>query len=464
MEISFLGAARNTTGSMHLISVNGKKILLECGLYQGRRKEAYEKNKNLPVNPQEIDSLILSHAHIDHSGNIPRLVAKGFNGTIFSTAATRDLCSIMLADSAHIQEKDAEYVNKKHKKKGLPLVEPLYNMEDAVNAMHSFVSVSYNRPFQVVAGVEGRFFDAGHILGSAVVLLDITENGKQIRLAFTGDLGRPDMPILRDPMQVHAVDIYITESTYGNRLHDNLLTLNQKVAEVVNRTHEREGKIIIPAFSVGRTQEIVYCLNQLWRENKIPEIPVFVDSPLSTNATEVFRMHPECFDLETTNFLQHYDDPFGFARLTYIRDVNESMKLNTFDKPCIIISASGMCEAGRILHHLKNNIENPKNTVLIIGFMAENTLGRRLVEKEDTVNIFGEPHKLRSEVVILNAFSAHADRNELLAYLGGINTEQLKQIFVVHGEEDQSLALEEGIRSMVSCDVMVPKSGDSVMI
>jgi metallo-beta-lactamase family protein len=263
-------------------------------------------------------------------------------------------------------------------------------------------------------------------------------------------------------VQVHAVDFYITESTYGKRQHDDFATMNNKVAEVVNRTHARGGKIIIPAFSVGRTQEIVYCLNQLWQEKKIPEIPVFVDSPLSTNATEVFRMHPECFDLETTDFLHEHEDPFGFARLKYIRDVDGSRKLNSYDAPCIIISASGMCEAGRILHHLKNNVEDPENTILIIGFMAENTLGRRLVERHEQVKIFGEPYALKAEVVIQNAFSAHADRDELLEYLGGINVKELKQVFVVHGEEDQSLALANNIRDIVTCEVTVPQEGDTV--
>ena len=464
MQISFLGAARTTTGSMHLISTNGKNILLECGLYQGHRKEAEEKNRNLPFDPTSIDCMLLSHAHIDHSGNIPQLVADGFDGNIYSTAATRDLCNIMLADSAHIHQHDAEYVNKRHMRKGLPLVEPLYTLEDVMKAMQHFVSLGYNRSFTAAPSVVARFFDAGHILGSSLIHLEIEENGRSVRIGFTGDLGRPNMPIICDPSQIHELDILITESTYGNRFHDDLTTVNTKLADVVNRTFDRGGKVIIPSFSVGRTQEIVFCLNQLWHEKKIPEMPVFVDSPLSTNATNVFRMHPECFDLETYNFLQKYDDAFGFSKLTYTRDVEESKKLNTIKKPCIIISASGMCEAGRILHHLKNNIEDPKNTVLIIGFMAPNTLGRRLVERHKEVKIFGEPYKLRAEVTILNAFSAHADRNELLNYIKGINVGNLKKVFVVHGEEDQSLALADGIREFVSCDVFVPEQGETFTI
>lgn len=464
MKISFLGAARSTTGSKHLITVNGKNILLDCGLYQGRRDEAFEKNKNLPFNPQDIDSLVLSHAHIDHSGNIPRLVANGFNGSIFCTSATRDLCSIMLADSAHIQEHDAKYVNKLHAQKGLPAVEPLYTSEDVSKCMEQFVSVGYNRPFAVTSAVSGRFFDAGHILGSAVVLLEIREDGREIRLAFSGDLGRPDMAVLRDPVQVHAVDVLIIESTYGNRVHDDLATVTGKLASAVNRTYERGGKIIIPAFSVGRTQEITYYLNTLLHEGKIPELPIFVDSPLSTNATEVFRMHPECFDMETRRFLQRHDDPFGYGRFKYIRDVEESKKLNTYKEPCIIISASGMCEAGRILHHLKNNIGNAYNTILIVGFMAQNTLGRRLVERHDTVKIFGEPYELRAEVVVLNAFSAHADRNELLKYVSGINTTRIKKVFVVHGEEDQSLSFADALTRIVPGDIEVPELGEEVEI
>ncbi|MCR4439531.1 MAG: MBL fold metallo-hydrolase [bacterium] len=464
MHIAFLGAARSVTGSKHLLSVNGQFILLDCGLVQGHRQEADHQNRNLPFDPASIDCVILSHAHIDHSGNLPRLVAQGFSGPIYCTPATRDLCSIMLPDSAHIQEKDVEYVNKRHKRKGLPPVRPLYTLEEAIAVPGRMVSLSYGRPMTVVPGVKLHFVDAGHILGSAITLLDISENGRSVRLAYTGDLGRPNMPLLRDPQQIRDVDALITESTYGNRLHKKLAEIPQRLADIVNRTYERKGKIIVPAFSVERTQEVVYFLNQLWRERKIPDLPVFVDSPLSTNATAIFRMHPECFDLETYQFMQEHEDPFGFDRLHYVRDVQESKRLNTLNEPCIIISASGMCESGRILHHLKNNIENPANTILIVGYMAENTLGRRLVERHEWVNIFGEPYRLHAEVAVLNAFSAHADRQELLAYLRGMNVERLKHVFVVHGEPSQAEPLAEALRTMVQCEVRIPELGEAVDI
>ncbi len=464
VKIAFLGATRSVTGSKHLVSVNGRLILLDCGLVQGHRQEAEERNRNLPFDPQSIDCVVLSHAHIDHSGNLPRLLAGGFEGPIYCTPATRDLCSIMLPDSAHIQEKDAEYVNKRHRRKGLPPVRPLYTAQEAVAVLAQIVSVSYNRPTQIAPGVRLRFLDAGHILGSAITLLEISENGRLVRFAYTGDLGRPNMPLLRDPDQVRDVDVLVIESTYGSRLHERIAELPQKLAEIVKRTYERRGKIIVPAFSVERTQEVVYFLNQLWQEGQIPDLPVFVDSPLSTNATAIFRMHPECFDQETYRFMQEHEDPFGFDRLHYVRDVEESKKLNTFNEPCIIISASGMCETGRILHHLKNNIENPANTILIVGFMAENTLGRRLVERQEWVNIFGEPHRLRAEVAILNAFSAHADRDELLAYVRGMRPERLRHVFVVHGEPSQAEPLAEALRALVKCEVRVPEYEDVVEV
>ncbi|MBC7187467.1 MAG: MBL fold metallo-hydrolase [Calditrichaeota bacterium] len=464
MDIAFLGAARSVTGSKHLLSVNDKLILLDCGLVQGHREEADHQNRHLPFDPASLDCVVLSHAHIDHSGNLPRLIAQGFEGPIYCTPATRDLCSIMLPDSAHIQEKDVEYVNKRHKRKGLPPVRPLYTPEEAIAVLGHMVSLSYDRPTAIAPGVQLRFVDAGHILGSAITLLDIAENGRRVRLAYTGDLGRPNMPLLRDPQQIRDVDVLITESTYGNRLHEELAEIPQRLADIVNRTYERQGKIIIPAFSVERTQEVVYYLNQLWREHRIPDLPVFVDSPLSTNATAIFRMHPECFDRETYQFMQEHEDPFGFDQLHYVRDVQESKKLNTLNEPCIIISASGMCESGRILHHLVNNIENPANTILIVGYMAENTLGRRLVERHEWVKIFGEPYRLRAEVAILNAFSAHADRQELLAYLRAMNVERLKHVFVVHGEPSQAEPLAEALRTMVQCEVRIPELGDAVRV
>jgi len=450
---------------MHLLTVNGSKILLECGLFQGRRQEAFERNRNLPFDAASIDVLILSHAHIDHSGNIPQLVKQGFQGNILCTHATQDLASVMLRDSAHIQERDAEFVNKRHKKKGLPPVHPLYTMNDAAASMNHFVGIGYNRPFWVTPDVKLTFRDAGHILGSAIVILDIQENGTPRRLTFTGDLGRKDLPVIRDPVQVEETDILITESTYGNRTHEPIGDMKTRLREVVNNTVKRGGKIIVPAFSLGRTQELVYVLHELFNDGSLPEIPIFVDSPLSVNITEVFRLHPECFDHETRDaFLSNHQDPFGFYRLRYIRNVEESKKLNTLQEPCIIISASGMCETGRILHHLANNIEDPRTTVLIIGFMAEHTLGRRIVEKIPSIKIFGEELSLKAEVAIMNGFSAHADKNELLAFLDGLNRERLHHVFIVHGEPDQSEAFADVVRDRGIAQVTVPRLKEEVTL
>jgi metallo-beta-lactamase family protein len=464
MEIQFLGGARSVTGTMHVLVVRGKKILLDCGLYQGKRDEAFQRNRQLPFEAGSIDAMVLSHAHIDHSGNIPQLVKLGYTGNIFCTHATRDLCSIMLQDSGHIQEMDAEYVNKKRARSGLKPVEPFYSAHDALRAMNQFASVGYERNVQIADGVSATFYDAGHILGSAIIALDINDDGKPIRLVFSGDLGRPNMPILRDPVILKEADILFTESTYGGRLHDDFATLNQKLAQVVNDTVGRGGKIIIPAFSVGRTQEIVYSLHQLTLAGEIPEMPVFVDSPLSLNATEIFRMHPECYDEETADFLQQTDDVFGFKKLHYIENVEESKKLNDVRTPCIIISASGMCEAGRILHHLRNNIEDEKNTILIVGFMAENTLGRRLVEGDPTVKIFGDEYRLAAQVVKLNAFSAHADRAELIQWISAFDRERLNHLYILHGEYDQSEALAQGLGTLGLREVRIPERGETVEV
>lgn len=463
MQITFLGAARTVTGSMHLLEVNGARILLDCGLFQGRRAEANERNRNFPLNASQVDCLILSHAHIDHSGNVPNLCRRGFNGPIYCTAATRDLCRLMLEDSGHIQEQDAAYLNKKLLRRGLPPIEPLYRVEDARAALSQFVGLSYGRAFHPAPGVTATLLEAGHILGSAAILLDIEENGRRARLCFTGDVGRPGTPILRDPEPLQGVEYLITESTYGNRLHSPVGDAEGALAEVITTTARRGGKVIIPAFSVGRTQELVYALDRLLNEKRIPSLPTFVDSPLSSNATEVFRMHPECFDAELNAYLQMDDDPFGFAKLSYVRRVEDSKAINFLDGPCVILSASGMCEAGRILHHLANHIGDPRNTVLVVGFMAEHTLGRRLVERVPKVRILGEEYRLRAEVKVINALSAHADRDELLAYARSTR-ESLRHVFVVHGEEQQSLAyadllLNEGVPA-----VTVPNRGETCIL
>lgn len=462
MKVQFLGAVRTVTGSMHLLTVNGSRILLDCGLFQGRRQESFERNRNLPFDARTITALILSHAHIDHSGNIPTLVRNGFGGNIYTTPASRDLCAAMLRDSAHIQEEDARYVNKKRVKKGQPLVEPLYTVQDATSSLESFVSVGYNRPLPVVPGVTLTFYDAGHILGSAITVLDVEEGDQKRRLAFSGDLGRKKMPILRDPQPVENVDYFIVESTYGNRFHDPIEETEQALRDVVVDTYRRGGKLIVPAFSVGRTQELVYALHRLTEGHDIPNLPIFVDSPLSVNVTEVFRLHPECYDQDLNRFIapQNHRDPFGFRRLTYIRTVEESKELNFLREPAVIISASGMCEAGRILHHLKNNIEDARNTVLIVGWQAPDTLGRRLVERQAVVKIFGEEYSLKARVETINGFSAHADRPELLDYARRLGPERLKGAFVIHGEEVSSLALAEGLRDLGVARPVVPRAGE----
>lgn len=465
MKIKFCGADKEVTGSKHLLEIGDKKILLDCGLFQGHRKEAEEKNRHFLFNPAELDAVILSHAHIDHSGLIPLLVKQGFKGPIFSTFATRDLCNYMLLDSAYIQEKDAEYLNKKLQDRGQPLIEPLYSSQDALDALTHFTAVSYERAFAVTDGVVCSFYDAGHVLGSSLVHLIIydKEKDQHIRLGFTGDLGRKNLPILRDPQILPEVDYLITENTYGDRFHASMLDADKQLEDVINKTIKRGGKILIPAFALERTQEIVYHLNVLWQAKRIPDIPVFVDSPLAANVTEVFANHPECFDADVfKEFISNRKNPFGFGRLQYTHSVEESKALNDLNGPAIIISASGMCENGRILHHLKNNIENPRNTVMIVGYMAKDTLGRKILEKQQIVNIFGESYHLRAEVVEMDAFSAHADRSDLLDYIGKVPG--VKKIFLVHGEEDQATKFKSYLEESGFKDVVVPGLGDEIEI
>lgn len=456
MQIHFLGATRTTTGSMYLLEINDQKILLECGLFQGQREESIERNRRFPFDPRQIDAVILSHAHIDHCGNLPNLCKQGFNGNIFCTFATRDLASIMLEDSANIQRADAEYISRKRAQKKLPPVEPLYSERDAEKAIRQFVTVGYDRPLPVANGVTVTFVDAGHILGSAQVVLDIQESGRKYRYLFSGDVGRGNDDILRDPEPVTNVDFLQVESTYGGREHKSAHGANDEVARVVNETIQRKGKVIIPAFSVGRTQQIVYTLHQLIEAKQIPPVPIFVDSPLSVNATEVYRLHPECFNNAVYKFLREKANPFGMENLTYIREVAHSMKLNDLKDPAIIISASGMAEAGRIRHHLKNNIGDPKNLILFIGFCAEHTLGAQIISGKPMVNIFGEPNTVRAQVVTVDSFSGHADKHELARYVQGI-TGDIKKIFVIHGEESQALTFAQTLRGMKpNAEVNVP--------
>jgi metallo-beta-lactamase family protein len=462
MKVQFLGATRTTTGSMYLLEVGGRSMLLECGLYQGRREESHERNRDFPFDPTQLDCVVLSHAHIDHCGNLPNLAKKGFEGNIFSTFATRDLASIMLADSAHIQEYDAKYVSKRRAKKGLPAVEPLYRRGDAEKAIRQFVAIDYDRPIQIMDGVKLTFCDAGHILGSAQVVLDIQEEGRSFRYLFSGDIGRGGHEILRDPQPVENVDFLQIESTYGNRLHGDRTNSRESMAEAVRSAVERKGKVIIPAFSVGRTQLVVYTLHQLTLEGLIPEVPIFVDSPLSVNATEVFRLHPECFNQEIYQFLQDTANPFGMEQLTYIRQVKRSMELNEMKGPAIIISSSGMCEAGRVRHHLANHIGNPNNLVLFVGYCAMNTLGSRIVAGDSKVRIFGDEYEVRAQVKSIDAFSGHADRDELLAYFRALG-KNIQRVCVVHGEEEQSLGFADLLsKELPQAEVIVPVPGQKV--
>jgi metallo-beta-lactamase family protein len=462
MEIQFLGAAQTVTGSQHLLSVDGSRILLECGLFQGKRREAFERNRNLPFDATSIDALVLSHAHIDHSGNIPNLVRNGFRGAIYSTFATRDLCSAMLRDSAYIQEQDVAYANKKRARTGQPPLEPIYTYDDAIASLEHFVSVGYDRTVPIAPGVRCTFLDAGHILGSALVFLEIEEPGRKlVRLLFSGDLGRDDMPILRDPVLAPEADVLIIESTYGDRLHEPHEEAEQKLHRLIGETCAGGGKVVIPAFSVGRTQEIVYSLHRLANAGLLPDVPIFVDSPLAVNVTEVFRLHPECYDKEVREFMNHdhHSDPFGFERLRYIRSVEASKELNALQGPAVIISASGMCEAGRVQHHLKHTITDSRNTVLIVSWQAPYTLGRRLVEQQPTVKIFGEEFPLRARVEAINGYSAHADRNGLLGWAKPI-AHGLRHTFVVHGDPAPAATLADGLRQLGARHVVVPGQGD----
>ena len=460
MKIHFLGAARTVTGSMHLLEINGRRLLLDCGLFQGRREESFRRNRTLPFPPQEIDAVILSHAHIDHSGNLPHLVKGGYQGPIYTTPATAHLANIMLMDSGYIQEKDAEYLNKKLLKKGKKPIEPLYTKEDAARVSPQFSGVHYNQGFQPIPGVQAHLVDAGHILGSAAVVLDIQESGRSFRLWFSGDIGRPGLLLLRDPVLPEKVDYLIMESTYGDTKKREPEEAFLELKDVVQRTVKRKGRVIIPAFAVGRTQELVFGLHKMIEAGNIPDIPVFVDSPLAIRASQVFRQHPECFDEETRQFIaqDEHQAALGFDHLHYTLSVEESKKINYTKPPFVVISASGMAETGRILHHLKNNIEDPRNTLLIVSWQAPYTLGRRLADQEREVKIFGETYHRKAEVVTINGFSSHAGQQGLLAYAQNTQ-ETLKKVFLVHGEPRGAEPLMEAMRNSGITDLTYPEMG-----
>ena len=463
MKITFCGAAGTTTGSQHLIEVNGSRILLDCGLFQGRREEANERNRSFLYSPADLDAVVLSHAHIDHSGNLPNLTRSGFEGNIYSTFATRDLCQIMLADSARIQTQDLKWINKRRQKRDLPPLDPIYNEFDAEECIRQFVNIGYERSIPVADGVTLTFIDAGHILGSAQVILDVVESGHRKRILFSGDVGRGNNALLRDPVAAEDVDVLLMESTYGNREHELPTQANHLLRDVLVRALEKKGKVIIPAFAVERTQQLIYALHDLTERKEIPEVPIFVDSPLAVNATEIFRLHPECFNEEVYNFLFEKRNPFGFENLTMVRKVSESKRLNEVHEPAIIISASGMCEAGRILHHLRNSIEDEKNTILFVGYCAENTLGWKIRNQWEEVNIFGDPFKLRADVEILDSFSGHADQSELLEYFADMKGKR-ENVYLVHGEPEQSAALCDRLSERHDGHIEVAKWRSSVEI
>ncbi len=463
ITVRFLGAAQEVTGSMHLIETSAGKLLIDCGMYQGRRDEARARNSRLPPEAVGADAVILTHAHIDHSGSLPTLVRAGFRGRIYGTPATRDLCAYMLRDSARIQVQDAEYLNRQHSDdpEWQPLA-PIYDENDAIACMQRFVGVPYDQEFAPLPGLRATLVEAGHILGSSQVHLDVPDGAATTRrLVFSGDLGRKDLPILRDPAPLDRADYLFMESTYGDRVHAPIAAMEDQLADVINTTVERRGKVIVPAFAVGRTQEIVYSLHKLYSARRIPELPIFVDSPLAVNITDVFKMHPECYDEETRQFVENNGPVFTFKGLRYIEDKQESIALNGIKEPCIIVSASGMAESGRILHHLKNNVSDDKNTILIVGFQAQHTLGRRLVERRPKVRILGVERDLYARVVVMNGFSAHGDKNDLLAYAAG--AKGARRVFLVHGEPDQQAPLVDALeRHGLAVDN--PKVGDEARL
>ena len=460
--VTFWGAARTVTGSMHRLTAGGMSVLLDCGLYQGRRADAFARNRDFPFRTRDIDAVVLSHAHIDHCGNLPNLVRRGFAGPIYCTPATRALASVMLGDAAKIQQEDANYLNQK-RGRGEPKVLPLFDGRDVFRTLTKMQAVPYGKPFAVGRGVEATFADAGHLLGSATVHLRLNTPAGEKRITFTGDVGRPGLPILRDPEPVPACDLLITESTYGGHTHEPVDETAEKLGEVVARTAARGGRVVVPAFAVGRTQTVVYFLHQLISAGKLAPLPIFVDSPMANRATEVFGAHTECFNDDMLALLAREPDVFREKHVRYVETVNESVKLNRRDGPCVVISASGMCEAGRVLHHLKHGVGDPRNTILIAGFQAADTLGRRLVEGRPEVRILGRPCPVKAEVVVLNGLSSHADHADLLRMLGPL-AGTTARVRLVHGEPDRAAKLMAGLTGLGFADVAIPDRGESVVV
>jgi metallo-beta-lactamase family protein len=459
MHINFIGAARTVTGSKHVIRTKHATVLLDCGLFQGRRKESIRVNQELGVDARSIDAVVLSHAHIDHSGALPLLMKHGYDGPIFMTPATRDLCAAMLEDAAMIQANDARYINKLIERENADMdpVSPLYGEEDVVRVLENTIAVPYKRTVPIADGVRLTFYDAGHVLGSAISALDVEEGGKTKRIVFTGDLGRKNMPILKDPEIVHGAHALLTESTYGDRLHKPIEAMEDDLADVLERTYKRGGKVLIPSFALERAQELLYAINVLKGQGRMPKMPVYVDSPLTVKITDVFRLHPECYDTETRALIRENRSPFDFEEVVYVEAKEDSQRIDASPEPCVIMAASGMCEAGRIVHHLKATIESPKNTICIVGFQAPHTLGRRIVERRPRVRIFGVERDLRAEVVVLNGFSAHADQRDLLEYAVALKERgPLEKIALVHGEGAAQEALIAKMREVGFDHVSAP--------
>ncbi|MDD4203243.1 MAG: MBL fold metallo-hydrolase [Candidatus Omnitrophica bacterium] len=464
ITLTFLGAARTVTGSMHLLSTDKTNILFDCGLFQGKRDEYYDINSHFAFDPQNLDACIISHAHIDHCGNIPTLIKNGFRGDIYTTPVTRDLCRYMLTDSGFIQEEDIKYVNKINKKRGLPPRNPLYTSEEAMRSLKYFRTLEYHTSHDISKDVSLIFYEAGHILGSSISIVEVKTGKKNIKIAYACDLGRRDMPLLKNPEVPKDIDYLIIESTYGGRLHEPMEIAEKKLINAINKTIKRGGKIIIPSFALERTQLVVFFISELIKRKKIPKIPIYVDGPLAVNLTEVFRENWQYFDDITRQSFLNSEDPLGYDNITYIKAVNDSKKLHNISNPSIIISASGMCENGRVLHHLKNNVENPNNTILIVGYMAEDTLGRKIVERNPEIRIFGRPYDLRAEVIKINAFSAHADNDGLVEYANECKG-KLKEIFIVHGELEKAELLKVSLKKKINkIKATIPKKEETFFL
>ncbi|MDD5660834.1 MAG: MBL fold metallo-hydrolase [Candidatus Omnitrophica bacterium] len=468
VKIKFLGGAKTVTGSSHLVSTGNTEVLLDGGLFQGHRDAFYKINTTFHYNPRTIKAMVLSHAHIDHCGNIPNLIKQGLRCKIYTTSATKDLADLMLVDSGKIQEEDVRYVNKINRRMNLPLRKALYTAKEASRATKIFRSISYNQKFCVAKDVYATIVDAGHILGSGLVILDIKTPEKILRLGYAVDLGRKNLPLLGDPVVPKGLDYLILESTYGGRLHRPIDEAQSKLREAISRAVNRGGKVLIPSFTLERTQEVIYFLNELLKEKLIPSVPIYVDSPLATSITDLFKYHLDFLNEKTRQAISRGDNPFELLNLRFIREQKESKALNTDKRPMIIIAGSGMCESGRILHHLQNNIEDTRNMILVVGYMAQDTLGRKIVEKAPFVKIFGVEYELNSEVVVINAFSGHADQTELLEFVSGCLSVSplggpLKRIFLVHGELEQSKTLAD-ILTQRGLDVYIPDKDEEVLL